>query len=67
MEGWWHMDCHTGACTGQTVPPRDFPVEYSFLWQTATTHIALSSGLSIAPKTRHPNANCHRLASNKPG
>ena len=60
MQGVWHADCSTKPYTGQTVPPRDFPVKYSFLWKTTTSHIPLPSGLRIAPVNHHPLTDCHK-------
>lgn len=66
---WGHSspNCHIRPYTGQTVPPQAFPVKYSFLWRTTTTHIALPSGLKVAATTRHPDANRHKLVSLKKG
>jgi hypothetical protein len=32
-----------------TIPLSDFPIQYSFLWKTATAHIPIPGGLTIVP------------------
>ena len=61
IQGVWR-DCAIKVSVGTTIPPRSFPVRYSFLWQTTTTHIPLPGGLTIAP-ARNPSAGCPTRAS----
>ena len=65
LQGVWHADCGRNVSAGPTTPPRSFPVRYSFLWKTTTTHIPLPGGWNIAPPNRHPNTDCHQAS--RPG
>jgi hypothetical protein len=60
LRGVWHMDCEANVSAATTTPPMSFPVKYSFLWKTTTTHIPLPGGLRIAPPNHHPRTNCHK-------
>jgi len=60
LRGVWHMDCQTNVSAGTITPPQSFPVKYSFLWKTTTTHIPLPGGLRIAPANHHPRTDCHK-------
>jgi hypothetical protein len=60
LRGVWHMDCQTNVSARTITPPQSFPVKYSFLWKTTTTHIPLPGGLRIAPTNHHPRTDCHK-------
>jgi hypothetical protein len=60
LRGVWHMDCLRNVSVGSTTPPQSFPVRYSFLWKTTTTHIPLPGGLRIAPPNHHPGTDCRQ-------
>jgi hypothetical protein len=61
-QGVWH-DCRLKVPVGTSTPPTSFPIRYSFLWKTATAHIAFPGGLTIVPPNHHPNTDCHQLAT----